>query len=314
MALQMDAQVADALAPLAVAVTTIPPAGDWRTRRETGDALLADFARALPGQTGTEATRHTAAALDGTPIELRFYRSIETTRGPLAVYLHGGGMFSGSLDTHGAVCRRYATSSGVPVLAAAFRLAPEHPFPTAVEDSYAALCWAVEHAGELGVDPSRIAIMGDSAGAGMAAAVALMVRDRGGPVLARQILIHPMLDDRTTSADAHLEPWLVWTGVDNRTGWGCLLGDAAGGPDVPGYASPAREPDLVGLAPAYIEIGQLDLFRAETVEYVERLGRAGVEVEFHLHAGVPHLFDLWAPHSDIARRAVADRVRVLRAL
>jgi acetyl esterase/lipase len=106
----------------------------------------------------------------------------------------------------------------------------------------------------------------------------------------------------------------MWTTDDNITGWGCLLGDAAGGPDVPGYAAPARERNLSGLPPAYIEVGQLDIFRSEDLDYAERLSRAGVDVEFHLRPGVPHAFEVVAPDSAVAHRAQDDRTRVLRAL
>ncbi|ANY07764.1 alpha/beta hydrolase [Pseudonocardia sp. HH130630-07] len=316
MSLQMDTEVAESIAPIAAAAAAAPApaAGDWQTRRDLGGSLISTYTAALPEQAGAEMTEHVAAAPDGAPVALRLYRGTTPSTGSMVVYLHGGGMFLGSLDSHDPLCRRYAVASGVAVLSVGFRLAPEHPYPAAVEDAYAAFLWAVEHAIELGADPARVAVMGDSAGAGMAAAVAMMARDREGPPPARQILVHPMLDDRTVIADPHLAPMVMWTADDNRTGWGCLLGDAAGGPDVPVYAAPARERDLSGLPPAYVEIGQLDLFRAEAADFAERLGLAGVDVEYHLHPGVPHLFDVWAPDSDVARRAFSDRVRVLASI
>jgi acetyl esterase/lipase len=180
--------------------------------------------------------------------------------------------------------------------------------------SYAGLVWLSQHAAELGGDPARIAVMGDSAGGGLAAAVAQMARDRGGPAVARQILIYPMLDDRNTIPDPHLVPFAVWTYQDNLTGWHALLGDAVGGPDTPAYAAPARAADLAGLPPAYLEVGQLDIFRDEDMSYALRLSQAGVPVEFHLHPGVPHEFDTYAFDADVARRSVADRLRVLKSL
>jgi acetyl esterase/lipase len=173
---------------------------------------------------------------------------------------------------------------------------------------------AGEHAKELGVDRERIAVMGESAGGGLAAAVAIMARDHAGPPIARQILIYPMLDDRTTTIDAHIARHVLWKYDDNVTGWGALLGNAAGGPDVPATAAPARITDPAELPPTYIEVGQLDIFRDEDLTYAMRLGRAGVEVEFHLRPGVPHMFEMLAPASDVARRAIADRVRVLASL
>jgi acetyl esterase/lipase len=156
--------------------------------------------------------------------------------------------------------------------------------------------------------------MGDSGGGGLAAAAALMARARGGPAIARQILIFPMLDDRNTVLDPELAPFALWTYDDNATGWGALLGDATGGPDVAPYAAPARVVDPAGLPAAYIEVGQLDIFRDEDIAYAQRLSSAGVDVEFHLHPGVPHEFETLAPDSGVARRAIADRIRVLASL
>ncbi|MCX2953723.1 alpha/beta hydrolase, partial [Lentzea sp. NEAU-D7] len=186
--------------------------------------------------------------------------------------------------------------------------------PTPLEDAYAALRWLHDNAAALGVDPARIGVMGDSAGGGMAAALSILARDRGGPAIARQILIMPMLDDRTTEADPHIAPYALWSYDDNLTAWPALLGDAAGGPDVPATAAPARLEDASGLPPAYVEVGQLDVFRDEDLAYATKLSRAGVPVEFHLHPGAPHEFDSIAVDSDVARRAVADRVRVLRSI
>jgi acetyl esterase/lipase len=198
----------------------------------------------------------------------------------------------------------------VPLLAVDYRLAPEHPHPGPVEDCYAGLAWLAEHAGELGVDPGRIALLGESAGGGLAAAAALLARDRGLAV-ARQILIYPMLDDRTTAPDPALAPFALWTYDDNYTGWHALLGDKTGTADVPASAAPARAADLAGLPAAYIEVGELDIFRDEDIEYARRLAAAGVSVELHVHPGCPHGFELTAPDSAVARRARADRLRAL---
>lgn len=316
MPLRMDPEVAAAMAPIAEAAAraTPPPAGDWRSRRAAVDALIGSFTGSWPRPTDVAVTEHVTTTEDGASLRMRLYRKAGADPGSLAVYIHGGGMFLCSIDTHDPICRRYTADSGVPLLSVDFRFAPEHPYPTSVEDCHSALRWAVRNAPELGVDPARIAIMGDSAGGGMAAAVALMARDRGGPAPSRQILVYPMLDDRTTTPDPVIEPFAMWSTDDNVTGWGCLLGDAAGGPDVSPYAAPARAQDLSGLPPAYIEVGQMDIFRSEDTDYAERLGRAGVDVEFHLHPGVPHAFEVFAPASAVAQRAMADRVRVLRSL
>jgi acetyl esterase/lipase len=223
-------------------------------------------------------------------------------------------MIVGSVDMYEPLIRGFVADSGVPALAVDYRLAPEHPHPVPVEDCYAGLVWLAEHAGDLGVDPARIAVMGDSAGGGLAAGVALVARDRGGPALARQILIYPMLDDRTTTPDESLVPFLTWTYDDNVTGWGALLGERAGGDDVPGYAAPARAQDVSGLPPTYVDVGDLDIFCLEDVEYARRIAATGTPVELHVHPGVPHGFEVFAPQADVSRRTRADRIRVLRSL
>jgi acetyl esterase/lipase len=312
----LDAEIAAALAPVYEAMKAIPPLvpGDWRGRREVFGAAIAAQADLLPAPDGVVVTSCAATAEDGATVPMRLYRPAEVRSPALAIYLHGGGMFLGSLDTHDARCRTYAALSGVPLLSVGYRLAPEHPHPVPVEDCYAALRWAAGNAAGLGVDPARIAVMGDSAGGGLAAGVALLARDRGGPALAAQILIYPMLDDRTIVAMPDLEGITTWTVEDNLTGWTCLLGEAAGGPDTPGYAAPGRATHLQGLPPAYIETGQLDIFRDENITYADRLGRAGVPVELVQYPAVPHAFDTFNPEAAVSRRATAARVLALQAL
>ena len=170
-------------------------------------------------------------------------------------------------------------------------MAPEHPDPTPVTDCYAALRWLADNAATLDISPDRITVMGDSAGGGLAAGVTLMARDRGGPAIAQQILIYPMLDDRTTTPDPALVPSLTWTYDDNVTGWGALLG---GGPQhVSPYAAPARAQDLTNLPPTFIDVGDLDIFRDEDIAYAQRLIEAGVPTELHLYPGCPHAFEVW---------------------
>ena len=249
---------------------------------------------------------------DGTDILLRSFHKRGSQPVSAALYVHGGGMLLGSVDVYDEILRRYVSASGVTLLAVDYRLPPEHPHPTPVEDCYAALRWIGERAQELGVDPTRIAIMGDSAGGGLAAATALVARDRRGPTIARQILVYPMLDDRNTAVDPEIAPFLIWSWDDNVTGWRALLGERAGKVGVDAYAAPARATDLSGLPPTYLEVGQLDIFRDEGVAYAQRL-QAQVETELHVHPGVPHGFELFAPDADVSRRAIADRLRALRS-
>jgi acetyl esterase/lipase len=196
-----------------------------------------------------------------------------------------------------------------------YRVAPEHPHPTPVEDCYAALCWLAEQAPALGVNPARIAVMGDSAGGGLAAGVALLARDRGGPAIAQQILIYPMLDDRTTTPDPQLPAsYLTWNYDDNLTGWSAVLGESAGTDAVSPYAAPARAGDLTGLPAAFIDVGDRDIFRDEDITYARRLADAGVPTELHVHPGCPHSFEGLVRAAAVSQRAIADRTRRLRSL
>ncbi|MFJ9787316.1 alpha/beta hydrolase [Amycolatopsis sp. NPDC101161] len=316
MTFTVDPQVAAILAPMAEAMAAAPhPAvGDIATRRVALEAMMAETAALQPTPADVTVTDFHAVAGDGAKVLLRWYAKDGAAPGSAALYLHGGGMILGSVALYDAPIARYVSASGVPMLAVDYRLAPEHPDPTPVEDVYTGLKWLHGHAVDLGVDPARIAVMGDSAGGGLAAGVTLLARDRGGPAVARQILVFPMLDDRTTTPDPELVPFATWTYEDNVTGWSALLGDRAGGPDVSPYAAAARATDLSGLPPTYLEVGQLDIFRDEDLDYARRLGAAGVDVEFHLHPGVPHEFETFAWDTDVARRAVADRLRVLGSL
>jgi acetyl esterase/lipase len=143
--------------------------------------------------------------------------------------------------------------------------------------------------------------------------VAILARDRG-VALARQILVYPMLDDRSLTPDPLLEPFLTWTYDGNFTGWSAVLGDELGTDTVSPIAAPARLTDFAGLAPTYLDVGELDLFRDEDIAYAQRLTKAGVSVELHVHPGAPHGFDRFAPDSKLTRRAIADRLRVIGAL
>jgi acetyl esterase/lipase len=316
MTFALDPEFAADLAPNAEAMaeSTPPPVGDVKIRRATFEAIIASANTAQPTPPDVTTTDFRAVSSDGATVPLRWYAKEGASPGSAALYLHGGGMIVGNFGLFDAPLSRYVSASGVPMLSVDYRVAPEHPHPVPVEDSYAGLRWLSDHADELGVDPARIAVMGDSAGGGLAAAVALLARDRSGPVVARQILLYPMLDDRNTTADPEIVPFAGWSYDDNATGWGALLGNAVGGPEVSAYAAPARATDLSGLPAAYIEVGQLDIFRDEDLEYARRLSLAGVPVEFHLYPGVPHEFDAIAFDSDVAQRARAGLIRVLRSL
>jgi len=238
-----------------------------------------------------------------------------TTPGPGIYHSHGGGMILGDNRTGVVEMLDWAQEFQAVVVSVEYRLAPETPHPGPVEDCYAGLVWTAEHAEELGIDPGRIVIAGASAGGGLTAALALMARDRGGPALLGQVLIYPMLDDRNDTPSAIQMAGLgVWDRVSNETGWTALLGSARGGPDVSPYAAPAREKDLSGLPPAFIDVASAETFRDEDVAYASRIWQAGGVAELHVWPGGYHGFDGLAPQATVSQEAKAARVRWLRRL
>ena len=213
---------------------------------------------------------------------------------PAIFHIHGGGYIVGTPETMAQEHRMLVELLGCAIVSVDYRLAPEAPYPAPIEDCYAALVWVWENAAALGIDPNRIGLSGESAGGGLAAALALLARDRGKVPLAFQHLIYPMLDDRTcTLADPHPHTGAhVWTHESNVFGWSSLLGRAPGGADVDAYAAPARATDLAGLPPTYLAVGALDLFLEEDLDYARRLTRAGVAVELHVYPGAFHGFQI----------------------
>ena len=218
-------------------------------------------------------------------------KNAATTR-PAYLHIHGGGYVIGNPEINDGSNRSIAAELDCVVVSVDYRLAPETRFPGAVEDCYAALGWLYREAESLDVDRARIAIGGESAGGGHAAALAIVARDRGEFPISFQLLDSAMLDDRTGSAsDPH--PYcgeFVWTAGSNRFGWRSLLGMEPGTADTPPGASPARVADLSGLPPTFITVGALDLFLEENMEYVRRLIRAGVPAELHIIPGAYHGF------------------------
>lgn len=220
-----------------------------------------------------------------------------TKRGAL-LHIHGGGMVIGSARSSQHIPSAMAAKLGLPVASVDYRLAPEHPFPAPQQDCLAALAWLAANAADLGVDPARIGIIGESAGGGLAAASALMARDTGGPALAAQFLIYPMLDHRTGGPDCpyanQATGEFVWTRASNRFGWGALQGDYAVDDHRKGWFSPSLAESLAGLPPTWIGTGSMDLFLDEDFDYARRLVSAGVRVELHSYPGAPHAFQLVA--------------------
>jgi acetyl esterase/lipase len=221
-------------------------------------------------------------------------------RSPAILWIHGGGFIGGSPGQDDGLCRRMAEELGAVVAAVDYRLAPEHPFPAPLEDCHDVLVWL---ASRDDVDPARIAIAGASAGGGLAAQLALLVRERGGVRPTLQALAYPMLDDRTvTRTDVDERHFRLWNNRANRAGWSAYLAGEPGAPDVSAMAAPARHEDLTGLPPAWIGVGSLDLFHDEDMAYADRLREAGVPCEVMVVEGVFHGFDAVRPSAAASRR------------
>ncbi|MCK9494893.1 MAG: alpha/beta hydrolase [Dehalococcoidia bacterium] len=281
--------------------------------RAAGAARQAQAQVVMPSTVTIE--DHVAPGGEGQPdVPVRLYRPQSAPASAPAFYwIHGGGMVGGSVEASDAYCAWIADELGVLVASVDYRLAPEHPYPAPLDDCHAGLRWLVESADTLGVDRSRIALGGGSAGAGLAAGLALLVRDRGQIALCYQHLVYPMLDDRNETASSHaILDSRVWNRTCNAVGWNAYLGGRAGAPDVEAYAAPARATDLSGLPPTYICIGTLDLFLDEDIAYARALLAAGVPTELHVYPGAFHGSTGSVPNSALSRRWRADELASIR--
>jgi acetyl esterase/lipase len=241
-------------------------------------------------------------------VTMRLYRPVERAEAvllPCVYWMHGGGYIFGHYDNEDARFDGWVRPLRCAGVSVEYRLAPEDPYPAGIEDAYAALKWVHDHASELGVDAGRIGIGGASAGAGLAAGLALLVRDRAEFDIAFQLLIYPMIDDRQTTASSGWSEVPVWQPSANTLGWSAYLGALYGTEDVPPYAAAARATNLEGLPPTLIAVGTLDGFVDEDIDYAQRLNHASVPVELHVYPGGPHGFDSMAPGTTLGRRARA---------
>ena len=297
----------------AMAANPMPPLTE-ENLRDGGAA----FGPGFPDGAGAVAGRAVSAeelvipGPEGSPdLEITVFRPTGPSAGPLPILVnfHGGGMIVGHrswehgrlvdlVETHGAI--------GVNV---EYRLAPEHPSPAGLEDCYAALLWLHAHAAELGVDADRIIVGGGSAGGCLAAGVALLARDRQGPALAGQLLLCPMLDNtNTTVSSLQYDGIGTWQREANLLAWSCLLGDdLAFSPEASGYAAPTHAADVSHLAPAFIEVGEAEMFRDEDTQYALRIWATGGQAELHVWGGGAHGFDMYMPDAEISRAALAAR-------
>lgn len=244
-----------------------------------------------------------------TPIRLRLYRPLASTeQTPVLVWLHGGGYVMGTPEMDDLRCADYVRQAGVVVVSVDYRYAPRHPFPAGLEDSYAALKWA--HAQS---PAARIAVGGGSAGGGLAAALAQLAHDRQEVKPALQLLVYPMLDDRTVMRkDMEDDGRLVWNQKSNRFGWESYLGQKCGAEDAPAYAVPARRTGLAGLPPAWIGVGTEDLFYDEDVAYAQRLQADGVPCETSFVKGAFHGFDVFDPHLPVVQEFRNGQIAALK--
>ncbi|MEV0595504.1 alpha/beta hydrolase [Nonomuraea cavernae] len=230
------------------------------------------------------------------------------------VYLHGGGFVMGDADGDPVLPARLAEATGALVLSVDYRLAPEHPYPAAVNDGWAVLRHVAERAADLGVDPARVVVAGASAGACLAAALAVKARDEDGPRLAAQLLDIPVLDDRAITPSSRLTDSPMWNRANLLDSWRHYLRDLPPGQAVPPYAAPARAADLSGLPPAYVSVCSLDPLRDEGIAYAQRLTDAGVPTELRLYPGTFHGAVSTFPDTSVTRRARADLLAAARRL
>lgn len=256
------------------------------------------------------------AKLPGVAIEVRkaapatrIYRPhVVRSKGAL-LWIHGGGYIIGGAVTDDALCGAIARELGIVVVSAEYRLAPRNPYPAALDDCHVVWSWLSSQADVLGIEPGRVAVGGMSAGGGLAAALVQRIHDEGAVQPVAQMLMAPMLDDRTAAReelDALAHP--VWDNGLNRFGWRSYLGVEPGAADLPAYASPGRREDLADLPPAWIGLGSIELFHEEDAAYARRLAAAGVEVAFEVVPGAPHGFEAWGQHTAMSRAHIAKAI------
>lgn len=316
MTLQFDPEYAEGMAAWTSVIEGIEPLplGDIINRRVVFESVLDQVVDRLPMPANVTIRDFEIVVDAGSKIMLRWYTKDGVNPGSGIYFIHGGGMIMNHVAHFDRSVSRYVSESGVPFLSVAYRKAPEFPAPYPFEDCYAGLTWFTKNAEKLGVDPNRIAIMGESAGGGLAAGVTMMARDRNGPKLCQQILIYPMLDDRNTKPQKHLEPFISWSYVDNATGWSALLGESSGGSDVSPYFAPARIKDASGLPPLYMDTAELDIFLIEDLHYAQKFASAGVGTEIHVYPGVPHAWEFFCPEISVTQQARNNRIRAMKSI
>lgn len=316
---KLDREFALALTTLGEPLNPLPSftIGDITSRRQRFNARIQNSLSNAPPTPNITRHTHQIPTSDGATIPLHEFRpkNAPIEASPAIYHIHGGGMILGSVSSFAPSIAAKAESYNLPIFSMDYRLAPENHHPIPVNDCYAGLSWLHSNASNLGIDPKKILVLGESAGGGLAAGTVLMARDkRLEPPVAYQMLIYPMLDDRNLAPRPGIEPYTKWRAVDSKTGWGALLGSAAGRDDeVDGhqYAAPARVKSMEGLPPTYIDVGGLDYFLREDIEYATRLLEAGIPVELHVYPGLPHDFEWAGLSSQTVKSALDNRQRVI---
>lgn len=303
---------------LAPALAMLPdmPFADAAVARAGMEAMVSAM-NADVDVSGLRIVEQTIPGPAGAPaVKVRVYAPAQqpASPAPALLYIHGGGFVVGSIDSEHATSALLARKLGIPVVSVEYRLAPEHPYPAGLEDCYAALCWLFESATALGVDRARIGVIGQSAGGGLSAALALLARDRKGPALCFQFLGIPELDDRldTPSMIAFTDTPL-WHRPNAEISWKYYLGAAyqPGAANVPAHAAPARATDLAGLPPAFVSTMEFDPLRDEGILYALKLMQAGVPVELHSYPGTFHGSSM-IPQAAVSQRQKHEMLDVLR--
>jgi acetyl esterase/lipase len=303
--------------PIKMMLSQMPPTdfNDIPAARAASKQMMAAMKSQLPDIPGVTTEDKTIPGPKGAPdVTVRIYWP-EKQSGllPALLWIHGGGYMVGEIDQEDFSAKQFCLAGNCVVVSVEYRLAPEHPYPAPLEDCYAALKWLAAHARELKVDPSRIAVGGASAGGGLASGLSILARDRAEVQIMFQLLIYPMINDcNITPASDVLPDTLFWTRENNLQGWRSYLGCEPGGDGISCYAAAFRADNLEGLPPAYITVGDIDLFAEEDVDYARRLIAAGVPTELHVYPGGCHAFDMLVPGADISKRFTADIHRALK--
>jgi acetyl esterase/lipase len=279
-------------------------------RKKLGDTMAAMTAHLEPNPNVTVEDRMVPGPEGAPEIAVRIYRRAGAGNAvPGVFYIHGGGMIMGDLSMGELSVIRMCEETGATFLSVDYRLAPEHPYPAALQDCYAALCWMDENRVAVGITSSALSLVGASAGGGLTIATALMTRDLKGPDIGFQMPFYPMIDDRNETPSSHeITDIGIWDRAGNIEAWGWYLG----GKPADGYAAPARAENLNGLPATYIDVGTMDLFRDENMAFAARLVQAGVRTEFHLWPGAYHASETFAPGAALSRQMWDCRLAALK--